>query len=158
MATITKKRLADGQIGGVPYGNVSALRFNLTTNATGAALDSNSAAAIGNGDKVIIGVLPAGFNLQDSTFVVSDAFTALVTANVGFEYVDGVDSAAVPQDADYFGAAVTLHTAGRYRQATTVRPVTLPKDAYLTIVTAGAANAAVGVLDVIVQGELLGAP
>lgn len=158
MATITKKRLAERQIGGVPYGNVSSLIFSLVTNATGAALDSDSAAAIGNGDKVIIGRLPAGFNLQDATFVVSDAFTALVTADIGFEYVDGVDSVAVPQDADYFGNDVTLHTAGRYRQATTVRPVTLPKDAYLTVVTAGAANAAVGVLDVIVQGELVGAP
>lgn len=158
MATVTKKRLAEGQIGGVPYGNVSALRYALKTNASGAALDSDSASAIGLGDKVIVGILPAGFNLQDSTMVVSDAFTALVTADIGFEYVDGVDSAAVPQDADYFGAAVTLHTAGRYRQATAVRPVTLPKDAYLTVVTAGAANAAVGVLDVVVNGELVGAP
>lgn len=158
MATITKKHLAERQIGGVPYGNVSSLQFSLTTNSTGAALNSDSTSAIAEGDKVILGLLPAGFKLQDATFVVSDAFTASVTADIGFEYVDGVDSTAVPQDADYFGNDIAINTLGRYRQATTVAPVTLPKDAYLTLVTAGAANAAVGVLDAIIVGELVGAP
>lgn len=158
MATITKKRLAERQFGGVPYGNVSSLAFKLASNASGAAIDSDTTAAIGNGDKVRLGVLPAGMNLQDSLFIVSTAFTALVTANIGFEYVDGVDDANVPQDADYFGAAVTLHTAGRYRQATTVAPVTLPKDAYLIVTTAGAANAKAAQLDALIVGEQVGAP
>ncbi len=132
-------------------------RYNLTSNTSGAAVNSDSTSAIGNGDKVRIGILPAGMCLDDALFIVSDAFTALVTADIGFEYVDGVDSTDVPQDADYFGTAITLHTAGRDpADNATVRPVTLPNDAYLIVATAGADNAAVDVLDVIVRGEMVG--
>ena len=157
MATITKKRLQDANNFAAECGNAVVQRYNLTSNTSGAAVNSDSTSAIGNGDKVRIGILPAGMCLDDALFIVSDAFTALVTADIGFEYVDGVDSTDVPQDADYFGTAITLHTAGRYpADNATVRPVTLPKDAYLIVTTAGAANAAVGVLDVIVRGEMVG--
>lgn len=159
MATITKKKvLNQRQFGGVPYGNRATLEFNLTTNAAGAFIDSDTAAAIGNGDKVRLGVLPAGFRLDDSQIIVSDAFTALVTANLGFEYVDGVDSTTVPQSATYFGSAVALSSVARLRNATTNAPVTLPKDAYLILTTGGAANAAVGVADIFIEGVLTGAP
>lgn len=157
MATITKKRLQDANNFAAECGNAVVQRYNLTTNSSGAATSSDSTSAIGNGDKVRIGILPAGMLLDDALFIVSDAFTALVTADIGFEYVDGVDSTTVPQDADYFGTAITLHTAGRYpADNAAVRPLTLPKDAYLILTTAGAANAAVGVLDVIVWGEMIG--
>lgn len=157
MATITKKRLQDANNYAAECGNAVVQRYNLTTNSSGAAIGSDTAAAIAEGDKVRIGILPAGLCIDDALFIVSDAFTALVTADIGFEYVDGVNSTDVPQDADYFGAAFTLHTAGRYAaKNTAVRPVTLPKDAYLIVTTAGAANAAVGVLDVIVRGEMVG--
>lgn len=159
MATITKKKvLNQKQFGGTPYGNKTVLEFNLTTNSSGAAVDSDVATGIASGDKVRLGVLPAGFRMDDSQIIVSDAFTASVTANLGFEYVDGVDSAAVPQSATYFGSAVAINTAGRYRNATTNAPVTLPKDAYLILTTGGAANAAVGVADIFVEGVLTGAP
>jgi len=160
MPTITKKRIAqENQQNGAPYGNAAVLPFNLTTNATGAVVNSDTATGIALGDKVRIGVIPAGMLLNDALLIVSDAFTALVTAKVGFEYVDGLDSPAVPQDDDYFATAVTLHTAGRFRASNVaVRPVTLPKDAYLIVTTAGAANAVVGVLDVLVEGVLTGAP
>jgi hypothetical protein len=159
MATIQKKKIAsETQFGGTAYGNASTLPFNLTTNAVGAAVNSDTATGIALGDKVRIGILPAGAILNDSSIVVSDAFTALVTANVGFEYVDGVDVAAVPQNASYFGAAVTLHTLGRYRNVTTNAPVKLPKDAYLILTTAGAANASIGIVDVIINTVLNGAP
>ena len=157
MATITKKRLQDENNFAAECGNAVALEFSLTTNAAGAAVNSTQATAIALGDKVRFGILPAGFRLRDAQVLVSDAFTALVTADIGFEYMDGVDDTAVPQDADYFGAAFTLHTAGRFpAKNTAVRPVTLPKDAWLILTTAGAANAAVGVLDVIVTGEHIG--
>lgn len=159
MATITKTRFRTRQFGGAaPYGNKTSLPFKLETNATGAAIDADSTAAIALGDKVILGVLPAGMRLQDMLATVSTAFTALVTANIGFEYVDGVDSTAVPQDADYFGAAVALNTAGVYRKATATAPVVLPKDAYLILTTAGAANAKAAQVDVFIDGELTGAP
>lgn len=157
MATITKKRLQDANNFAAECGNSVVQTYSLASNSSGAAVGSDSTAAIGNGDKVRIGILPAGLRLDDALAIVSDAFTALVTADIGFEYMDGVDDTAVPQDADYFGAAFTLHTAGRFpAKNTAVRPVVLPKSAWLIVTTGGAANAAVGVLDVIVWGENVG--
>lgn len=158
MATITKKRYQDAQnFGNSPYGNVMALEYNVTTASTGAVVGSDSTAAVASGDVIRVGLLPAGFRLHDSLTIVSDAFTASVTANVGFAYEDGVDDANVPQDADYFGAAVAINTAGRYRASNTaVRPVTLPKPAWLTITTGGAAHNTAAVADIIVYGEFVG--
>lgn len=157
MATITKKRYQDSNNFAGPDGNVTTLEFSLVTKSNGAAVESDSNAAIGNGDKVRLGILPAGLRLRDALFLVSDAFTALVTADIGFEYVDGVDDVSVPQDADYFGTAITLATPGRYlADNAAVRPITLPKDAWLIVTTGGAACAAVGVLDVLVTGEHIG--
>ena len=159
MATITKKKVLNlKQFGGTPYGNKATLEFNLTTNAIGAFADSDVATAVQSGDKIRLGVLPAGFRPDDSQVIVSDAFSASVTANIGFEYVDGVDSAAVPQNASYFGSALALSSAARLRNATTNAPVTLPKDAYLILTTGGAANAVVGVADIFIEGVLTGAP
>ena len=152
MATIELKYNPRVNVGATPWGNEHGLHYTLTTNSIGAAVGSNSAAAIGLGDKVVLGRIPAGSVLNDAVFIVSTAFTALVTGTIGFEYADGVDDADVPQDADYFAAAGTvLNAVGRLRQATTVAPVTLPKDALLVLVTAGAANAKVARLDVILH-------
>lgn len=159
MATITKKKIASQlQFGPAPYGNHTILDFNLTTNATGAFTDSDTATGIASGDKVRLGILPAGFKTFDSQVIISTAFTALVTGNLGFEYVDGVDSAAVPQSATQFGTALALNAAGRLRNATTNAPITLPKDAYLILTTSGAANAKVAVADIFIEGILNGAP
>ena len=95
--------------------------------------------------------------LQDFLARVSVGFTASVTANIGFEYADGVDDSTAPQDASYFGAAVAINTAGVYRLATTKAPVTLPKDANLILTTGGAANAKAARVDLFVIGELTGA-
>jgi hypothetical protein len=90
---------------------------------------------------------------------VSDAFTAATTCKLGFAYVDGVDSTAVPQDDDYFSASVATNAAGRYvANNTAVAPVILPKDAYLIITVAGADHASAGVMDVIVEGIWTGVP
>lgn len=161
MATITKKKIAQqNQFGGTPYGNATKLPFRFETNASGYYLDSDTpAAAVGNGDKVRLGVLPAGFRIEDSLAIVSDAFTATATAKIGFEYVDGVNSSTVPQDDDYFHAALAYNAIGRTRaNNTAVAPVTLPKDAYLTLVNQAAALNAVGIIDIIVEGVLTGAP
>lgn len=75
----------------------------------------------------------------------------------GFAYVDGVDVTAVPQDADYFyndldeAVGVTLKTSS-------TAPITLPKDAYLTLLNNTAAQAAAGQLHIIVVGVLTGTP
>ncbi|AVQ84287.1 hypothetical protein [Variovorax sp. PMC12] len=158
MATIKLKGLGINQFGGMaPYGNVTTLRGTLETNAAGAAVRSNSDAPLGVGDKVYLQTLPAGFRLEDSQVIVSTALTAAVTGSLGFEYIDGVDSPEVPQDAAYFGAGLVLNATGRLRNAVAKAPVTLAKEAFLVLTIAGAANAKAGRVDVIVHGERLGA-
>ena len=158
MATIKINQFRARQFGGAsPFGNLTTLPFKLATAANGSAVDANSTAAIALGDKVVLGELPAGMCLQDYLARVSVGFTASVTANIGFEYADGVDDPAVPQDASYFGAAVAINTAGVYRLGTTKAPVTLPKAANLILTTGGAANAKAARVDLFVIGELTGA-
>ena len=159
MATIKKLRYQDdAPFGGVPYGNVTSKSFNLTTNASGIAQNSDTAAAIGSGDSVVLGLLPAGMLLQDAVATVSDAFTALTVGKLGFAYTDGVDSTEVPQDDDYFfgTATLTLHTLGTYRKVTSTAPVRLPKDANLVLISSGAAHASAGVADFRITGVLGG--
>ena len=157
MAIVTSTSKHRNQLGATPWGNLNALMFTLQTNVAGGATDADSAAPLAVGDKVRLGVLPAGSTLVDSQAVVSTALTAAVTGNLGFEYVDGVDNAKVPQDAAYFGAALDLATEARLRNATTKAPVTLPKDAFLVLTTAGAANDKAGRVDVVVQAISTGA-
>lgn len=155
MTTITKKRvLTEAGFGGAtPYGNALALQYSFETNASGVYANSDSAAAVATGAKVRFGVLPAGMRLDDALAIVSDAFTATTTAKIGFEYVDGVDDSDVPQDDDYFFAALNIAAAGRTKATNTaVRPVVLPKDAYLILTNGVADQAAAGQLDLIVYG------
>ena len=151
MATITKKANPRINVGATPWGNAHGLQYTLETASNGGAVGADSAAAIAQGDKVRLGVIPAGSLLLDSTVIVSTAMTASVTGNLGFEYVDGVASTAVPADAEYFGAALALNATGRLRNATTKAPVTLPKDAWLVLTTGGAANAKAARVDVLLS-------
>lgn len=152
MATITKLGIPDpsNQLGAAPYGNLTAFRYVLKTVASGAVEGGDSTTAVASGDTVKIGLLPAGFRLIDSEIVVKTGLTATITAKVGFAYADGVDSTAVPQDDDFFSTGITVATAGRYRNATSNASVTLPKEAWLTLTTAVAANAKASELEIIV--------
>lgn len=158
MATVTKKQIRKlRQFGGVPYGNAWKDVFHFETSSAGVFVDSDLATAVQSGDVVRIGILPGGLQLHDALAIVSDAFATSTTAKIGFAYVDGVDSTAVPQDDDYFFAALSTAAAGRTRATNTaVVPVTLPKDAYLILTRGGAADSAVGILDVVVEGILAG--
>lgn len=155
MPTVTLKTLNLRQFGNVPYGNVTNLVFPLTTNAAGAAVNSDSAAAIASGDVIDLGPLPEGLRLDDASVFVTTGMTATITGSLGFKYADGVDSAEVPQDAAYFGAGIDLAAAGRKR-ATGAKLVTLPKPARLILTTAVAANAKVSDIKVLVSGEQVG--
>lgn len=159
MATIKKTGLGNqqfGMAGAALYGNVTVHHFVLETNAAGAAVGSNSTAAVGNGDEVIIGMLPQGARLDDSLVIVSDAFTAATVCKLGFRYVDGVDDADVPQDDDYFGTGLVLNATGRLRNATTNPPVKLPKEAYVVLTSSGAAHASAGRADILIYTERFG--
>ena len=153
MAKINLSQSIHNNLGSTPYGNLTALHFVLETNSSGAAINSNSTSAIAIGDVVVLGTLPAGFKLLDSQVVVKTAMTASVTGNLGFAYVDGVNvTGDAAQDDDYFGAALVLSSAARLRNVTANGAVTLPKDANLTLTTAGAANAKASRVEVTVYG------
>ena len=157
MATIKKKFIGDQQFGGfTPYGNVTTLRATLQTNAAGAAINSDSAAAIAAADVVILEKLPEGFLLEDAQVIVSVGMTATATGDLGFIYADGVDSAEVPQNAAYFGAGLDAAAVARLRTTSAKAPVKLPKDAYLVWTQKTVANAKAARLDFIVHGERMG--
>jgi len=160
MTTVTKKGAkAAAQPVGAPYGNSTVLRYHFETNSSGVFVDSDQTTAVNSGDKVRLGLIPAGFILDDALAIISDAFTASVTFTIGWEYADGVDVTATPQDNDYFFAALSAASAGRTAATNTaVAPVKLPKDAYLILTVGGANNASVGIADIIVRGEYRGAP
>lgn len=158
MATITKKTNPRVNVGATPWGNAHGLQYTLQTASNGGAFGADTGAPIASGDKVRLGVIPAGSTLLDSQVIVSTAMTAAVVGNLGFEYVDGVNSAEVPQDANYFGAALVLNATGRLRNTTTNPPVTLPKDAWLVLTTGGAANAKASRVDVVLTVASEGQP
>jgi len=157
MANVTKKNIALSHakvLGGKPYGNLSVLTYSLATNASGVWVDSDQATAVAINDVLRLGIIPKGTKIGiDYVNKVSTAFKTGTTGKVGFLYVDGVDSSAVPEDDDYFCAATTLAAAAVLRQTNVaVRPVTLPKDAYLTVTIAGAAQDAAAQLDISIIG------
>lgn len=158
MAKVTLKSYGRRQFGGAAgaYGNTTTLYFLLQTAANGGAIGADSAAAIAAADVVDLGPLPAGMRLDDASLLISTGMTATITGSLGFAYEDGVDDAAVPQDAAYFGTGLNLATAARLRANAAKALKTLPKPARLILTTAVAANAKVSQIEVLVQGELLG--
>lgn len=154
MPTITAKSRNDHRVrlGSTPWGNLTALVYNLQTNAAGAVIDGDSAAAVASGDVVRIGKLPAGFRFVDSQVVINVGMTASVTGSLGFAYVDGVDDASAPQSANYFGAALAMATAARLRNATANKSTKLNKEAWLTLTTGGANNVKVSDIEVTIYG------
>jgi hypothetical protein len=156
MATITLKRAQRPTFtGAAPYGNLSVQAFPLQTNATGAPVNADSSAPLAIGDIVDLGPLQAGLRLEDATVFVKTGLTTGVTASLGFVYDDGVDDPNVPQNAAYFGTGIALAAVAKIR-ATGASLAVLPKPARLIATLAGAANAKVGDVTVLVYGEQLG--
>jgi hypothetical protein len=139
MATVTKKytRMALN-MSGSPYGNLSVLPYKLETNSSGVCVDSDQATAIINTNVVRMGRLPAGAFLYDSIMTVIGATNGSVTGKLGFEYVDGVDDSAVPEDDDFFNAAKSLASIAMFRKDVGTKPVKLPKEAWLILTIGGA--------------------
>jgi len=156
MSTVSIKGIKNSQFT-YPAGNKTVIKGRFETTAAGVAVNSDLATAVQINDVVRIGFLPAGAELQDSQAIVSDAFTAATTADIGFLYADGVDSTVVPQDAAYFFAALSTAATGRTRSTVAKAPVRLPKDAFLVLTRKAAADASVGVIDVLVNAVLQGA-
>lgn len=159
MAKVTLKTFGTRQFGGAAgaYGNTTTLYFKLETGANGAALNADSTAAIAAADVVDLGPLPEGMRLDDASILISTGMTATITGSLGFVYADGVDDAAVPQDAAYFGTGFALATAARLRANAGKALKVLPKPARLILTTAAADNAKASKIEVLVTGELQGA-
>lgn len=158
MSTVTKKSLRQEVSHAGAFGNRWSQIYTFETNSSGIFVNSDLATAVQSGDVVRFGLLPAGIKFSDALVIISDAFAASTTYKLGFAYVDGVDSTAVPQDDDYFIVAGTASSSAARTPAnnTAVRPLTIPKDAYLILTRAGAADSAAGIMDVIVNGTLVG--
>lgn len=156
MSTVSIKGIKNSQFT-YPAGNKTVIKGRFETTAAGVAVNSDLATAVQINDVVRIGFLPAGAELQDAQAIVSDAFTAVTTADIGFLYADGVDSTVVPQNAAYFFAALATSATGRTRSTVANAPVRLPKDAFLVLTRKAAADASVGVIDVLVDAVLQGA-
>lgn len=158
MATVTKYNAkANTKHSGVAYGNMWVGNYDFSTNASGVMVDSDQTTAIVQTNVVRLGVIPAGTRILDSTVIISDAFTASATGDIGFQYVDGTDVTAVPQDDNYFHDNLALDSTGLTRKTVVTRPLTLPKDAYVILTIAGADLAAVGVMDIVLTGMVVGA-
>jgi 3D (Asp-Asp-Asp) domain-containing protein len=156
MADYLKRLSRSGQHGGTPYGDMVSYPYSFATTSGGVPTDSDATVAMTAADTIKLGIIPAGTKLLDMIAYLSDAFTATATAKIGFAYVDGVDDAAVPQDADYFVAALDLNTVAVSRKTNAAPPVTLQKDAYLVMDLDVATLAAAGRLDIQVIGQLVG--
>jgi hypothetical protein len=158
MATVTKKGLSSEVRNSDVHGNSWHEIFTFQTNSSGVLVNSDQATAIVQTNVVRIGIIPAGVKLIDCLSICSDAFSTRVTHKLGFAYVDGVDSTDVPQDDDYFFAALAA-TVGRTAAANTgVRPLVLPKDAYLILTVNGstADHASAGIYDFVIRGQYVG--
>jgi hypothetical protein len=159
MATVTKgkaKKLLGGGTSGAAYGNQVVFHYNMTLNSSGVLVDSDQSTAIANADVVRIGVIPGGTKLLDALICISDVGQAATTVDVGFLYVDGTDTTPA-QDADYFTAALATDAQSRTAADNlAVVPVTLPKDAYVTLTIGGATHDEACVIDVIVFGSIDG--
>lgn len=159
MANITAHVCKNSLQGTAPYSDSYVESFQFITDASGYfAASDTPAAAVGIGDVVRLGKLPAGTELHSALLTIGDAFSASTTCKIGFAYVDGVDSTSVPQDDDYFLVAgtATSSVASLASSNAAVSRVILPKDAYLILTNAGAAHASAGRADVVVFGKMRG--
>lgn len=158
MATVTKKALSSERVHTGAYGNSWNGVYTFETNSSGVFVASDKTTAVVQTDVVRIGILPAGIELQDCLSICSDAFSASITHKLGFQYVDGTDVTATPQDDDYFFAALAATVGRTAANNTGVRPVVLPKDAYLILTVNGstADHASAGVYDFLIRGRVVG--
>lgn len=145
MATITVSDVTvDHALPGVPYGNLTVLPFSFTTLA-GVLTLSDDATAVVHTDKIIMGTIPKGFKVYSVTVGATAALGAATsTFDVGFEYVDGVDVTAFPENVDEWVDAQANTTIFQALGNECPVPQALSKDAYLIMTINTAAFATTG--------------
>jgi hypothetical protein len=153
MKTNARKLPSPGFGGAVPFGNRISLDYLFATIAAGIMSDSDQASAVVDTDIVFLGILPRGMKLENCLIVISDAFTASTTFDLGFQYVDGTDlDAPNAQDPDYFVSQGASSSIARLKMVTANKPIILQKDAWLTLLADGADHASAGVMDITIMG------
>ena len=157
MAKLTIDGAGNSRYGNRPFGNDAVYRFVVETGATGILQRSRDATvALAVNDVIYAGRLQAGMVPDTMKAIVSNHFGAGVTASFGFAYADGVDSAELPQSANYFGTGIVLSAVGDIPVPIKAKLAALPKDAWLTMTITGAAVAKAGYADVVIRGEQTG--
>ena len=158
MATVTRKDINNKFLfANTPYGNATRLTYNLTC-ASGVWTDSDHTDTIKVDDTLVLGIIPAGFEIHDMLLTVSVAFTAATTCSIGYAYVDGAVGVPAADAAYFVPATQALSSTAIIRKTGTKAPAKLPRDCYLTLLWAGDTNVASGVLDIDVLGIWTGLP
>lgn len=111
--------------------------------------DYSYTGAAAQGDKVYLGIIPAGVRVH-GVRVLNSAGGAGATVTVGFEPTEGTPAA----DADYWLNAAAVATAGSKDSASA--PITFDRPVKL-VATIGGADFAAGSLVAIVTGKVVGA-
>lgn len=155
MATLTINQ-KKGQFGNNPYGNMTALIFDVQADNSGFIVNTNHKEVPKAGDIIHVGELPEGFIPFGYRTLVEKEFTA-GAFDVGFSYVDGVDDENHPQKDTGLFTLPTLTTKGG-ATAGELKVKALPKSAYLDlkVTTPTAKGNKAGHLTIIVFGMLLG--
>jgi len=133
MATITKTaHTAAGNLqGSTAFGNMAVLRYVLETDSTGAPLGADSKEPLKKDDVVRLGILPAGFRIYDSLFIINKAMSG-AGSKCGFIYTDGVDDARVPHGIAHLHGNLNTAAQGKIRTGGFATSFTPAKTAHVT--------------------------
>lgn len=144
------------ELPGVPFGNLTVLPFKITF-LEGVLTDSDTATAVVHTDTIVMGTIPAGF-IAHQAFIRSTAAlgAATSTLDIGFEYVDGTDVTAFPENIDEWADAQANTAVFNVMGNTAPVPKAFSKDAYLIATVNTAALLTTGSLTGSVIVNLLG--
>ena len=144
------------QLPGVPFGNLTVLPFTITF-LEGVLTLSDTATAVVHTDTIVLGTIPKGFEVHQA-FIRSTAAlgAATSTLDIGFEYVDGVDVTAFPENIDEWADAQANVAIFSVPGNTAPVPQALSKDALLIATVNTAALLTTGSLTGSIIVNLLG--
>ena len=153
--TVTDQTV-DHALPGVPFGNMTILPYKVTF-LEGVLTLSDTATAVVHTDTIVMGDIPKGFEVHEcfirSTAALGDTSS---TIDIGFEYKDGVDVTAYPENIDEWADAqantAVFHVIGN----TAPVPQPFSKDASLIMTINTAALLTTGSLTGSIIVNLMG--
>lgn len=133
---------------GQQYNNVPA--YNGMGNAFCKSYKAKKAA--NSGDKLYLGIIPAGVRVDDFALIYDDAGTS-VTCKVGYEPLDTLPAAS---DAYWIAASYDIATAAG-RKDSTSHPIVFENPVKIVLTVAGANFTGTPSITAVVKGEMVGA-